>query len=64
MAITLVSGTNAALGNVAIGDAVSIAVLKKAVDIEARNAAQLLQALPSPQANHPAHLGNHVNTFA
>lgn len=44
-------------------DAVSVAVLKKAMDIEAQSAAQLLQALPQVTSN-PPHLGNNVNTFA
>ncbi len=47
------------------GDAVQIAVLKKAMDIEASAALQLLQALPAPvPANNPPHLGNRVDTFA
>jgi hypothetical protein len=44
---------------------VGIAVLKKAQDLQASTAAQLLQALPAVQSpNLPAHLGNHVNTTA
>ncbi|MBK7416392.1 MAG: YjfB family protein [Dechloromonas sp.] len=37
-------------------DAVQVAVLKKAMDIEKQSAVQLLQAIPS----NPAHLGNNV----
>lgn len=40
--------------------AVQIAVLKKAMDIEAQSAMQLLEAVPS----NPAHLGNNVDLFA
>ncbi|MBU3696549.1 YjfB family protein [Dechloromonas sp.] len=40
--------------------AVQIAVLKKAMDIEAQSAMQLLQAVPS----NPPHLGNNVDLFA
>lgn len=45
--------------------AVGIAVLKKALDTQASNAAALLEALPPVQsANLPPHLGQHVNTTA
>jgi hypothetical protein len=45
---------------------VAIAVLKKAQDIQASSAAQLLEAVQAaaPAQNLPAHLGNHVNTTA
>ena len=45
------------------GDAVQIAVLRKAMDIEAAGALQLLQALP-PQYNNPSNLGNSVDVRA
>lgn len=45
--------------------AVQLAVLKKAMDIEAQGAMQLVQALgQATQAHNPAHLGNRVDTFA
>ena len=45
---------------------VGIAVLKKAQDIQADTANQLLAALPqlTPASNLPPHLGNHINTTA
>jgi hypothetical protein len=45
---------------------VAVAVLKKAQDIEAAQATQLLEAVQaaSPAPNLPPHLGNHVNTTA
>jgi hypothetical protein len=48
---------------------VGIAVLKKAQDMQAATAAQLLDAIPpvqssAPAQNLPSHLGNHVNTTA
>ena len=47
-----------------VADAVQIAVLKKAIDIGASSALQLLQALPEPTpVSNPAHLGNSVDTF-
>lgn len=43
-----------------------LAVLKKAMDIEAQGAAQLIQTASQvvPSYNNPSHLGNNVNTFA
>lgn len=47
-----------------VADAVQIAVLKKAMDIGASSALQLLEALPAPTpVSNPAHLGNSVDTF-
>jgi len=50
------------------GDAVGIAVLKKAIDIEAQGAMQLIDAIPQPPqqsaANLPPHLGQNINTTA
>jgi hypothetical protein len=44
---------------------VGIAVLNKALDVQATSAATLLQALPPVQsAKLPAHLGQNVNTTA
>ena len=40
-----------------------MAVLKKAMDISAQGAVQILEALPAPPSN-PPHLGNRVDTFA
>jgi hypothetical protein len=45
--------------------AVEIAVLKKTLDLQARNAAQLLAALPEPaRYNTPPELGSAVDTYA
>jgi hypothetical protein len=45
---------------------VSIAVLKRAEDLQSSVATQLLDAVQtaSPAQNLPAHLGQHVNTTA
>lgn len=47
-------------------DAVGIAVLKKAIDIEAQGAMALINAIPQPQklTNLPPHLGQNINTTA
>ena len=64
MAVNLVSGASAALNSSAGNEAVSIAVLKKAINLQAQSAAQLLQALPTPPAANLPHLGNRLNTVA
>lgn len=45
---------------------VAIAMMKKAQDVQASTAAQLLDALPpvASAPSLPAHLGNHINTTA
>lgn len=45
-------------------NAVQMAMLRKAIDIEAAGAMQLLQALPQVAATNPPNLGNYVDTFA
>lgn len=64
MDIGSAGSVSSALSQARTGDAVAIAVLKKANDIEAQSALQLLQALPQPPAGVTASLGNSVNTFA
>jgi hypothetical protein len=46
--------------------AVGVAVLKKAQDIQASSAAALIEAIPPVPAapNLPSHLGNTINTTA
>ncbi|MDD2846224.1 MAG: putative motility protein [Rhodoferax sp.] len=45
-------------------DAVQVAVLKKALNIQAASAATLLQALPQPALATSGTVGTQVNTFA
>ena len=47
-------------------DAVGIAVLKKAIDVQASTATALIEALPpaTPASNLPPHLGRNINTTA
>lgn len=47
-----------------MGDAVNILVLKKAIEMQAQSALQLLEALPAPAASNPAHLGQNVDVTA
>ncbi|MCP5267552.1 MAG: YjfB family protein [Zoogloeaceae bacterium] len=59
-----ISATGSAeLANIQLSENVATLVLKKVLDIEAQNAAQLLQALPQPQYNNPAGIGGSVDTF-
>lgn len=44
--------------------AVQLAVLKKAIDIEAQGAMQLVQAAVEATLNNPPNLGNAVDVFA
>lgn len=49
-------------------DVVGLAVLKKAIDVEAQAAMALINAIPQPRqtssANLPPHLGQNINTAA
>jgi hypothetical protein len=45
-------------------DAVSIAVLRKALDLQGSSAAALIQALPQPALATQGNVGTKVNTFA
>ena len=45
-------------------DAVSIAVLRKALDLQGSSAAALIQALPQPSLATQGNVGTKVNTFA
>jgi hypothetical protein len=43
---------------------VQVSLLKRTLAIETENAQALLDALPTPAANLPAHLGQTINTRA
>lgn len=63
MDVSGIAGLASALSQVQVGNAVSVQVLKKAMDTEAQGALQLLQALPQP-TNNPAHLGQNIDVKA
>lgn len=63
MDISSVSSLSTALSQAKTGDAVGTLVLKRAMDIQAQNAAQLLQAVPSA-TNNPPNLGNSIDVKA
>lgn len=64
MDINMTSSTTQARG---VGDSAGMAVLKKAIAIEAQNALSLIAAIPQPvqnTSNPPPHLGQNINTTA
>jgi Putative motility protein len=60
MDISSLGGLSAAMSPVEVKDAANTLVLKKAMDIQAQNAMQLLEALPQVSSN-PPNLGNSVD---
>lgn len=64
MDVSSIAQAATALSQSRVGEAVGIAVLKRAMDIQSEGALQLLQALPQPTTSNPPNLGNNVNTFA
>ena len=63
MDISSIGSLSTALSQAQTGDAVSTLVFRKAMDIQAQNAMQLLQALPQPPSN-PPNLGNSIDIKA
>jgi hypothetical protein len=59
MDVGAIASASTEMSQVQTADAVQVAVLKKAMDIQEQSALQLLQAVP----NNPAHLGNNVDQF-
>lgn len=62
MDISSVAGLTSALSQAQTGDAVSTLVLRKALDLQAQSARQLLPAMP--QAANPPHLGKRIDLMA
>lgn len=63
MDISSVGSLSTALTQVAANDAVGLQVLKKAIDMQAQSALQLLQGLPQAPSN-PPNLGNTIDVKA
>jgi hypothetical protein len=63
MDISALARFSSAQSQAATGDAVATLVLKKAMDIQAQAALQLIDALP-PVASQPPHLGQQVDVKA
>ncbi|CAN5842229.1 hypothetical protein BH11PSE12_BH11PSE12_01680 [soil metagenome] len=66
MDVTGIANVATTLADVGTSQAVSIAVLKKALDISAENATALIRAIPDIKSvpNLPSNLGQNINTTA
>lgn len=63
MDISAIASTASAMSGSQVANAASTLVLKKALNIQADNAAQLLQAIPTPPPVQPS--GKHrIDTYA
>lgn len=63
MELNGLSSLSTALTQAKTGDSASILMQKKAMDLQAQAAEQLIQALPQP-ANNPPHLGQKIDVKA
>lgn len=64
MDVSGIASTATALSQAKTADAVAIAVLRKALDLQGQGALALIQALPQPVSVNPPQLGNFVDTTA
>lgn len=63
MDVTNIARLSTSMAETGIRQEVGMTMLKRAMDIEASSAAQMIASLPQSQ-NLPAHLGNSINTKA
>lgn len=66
MDVSGITSASTALNAASTQQEVSMAVLKKAINLSAEGALSLIQAIPNNQSaqNLPAHLGKNINTTA
>jgi hypothetical protein len=64
MGIASVSASTAGTGSSVTSNEVQLTVLKKAMDIKAQGALQLIQAASNIIPSRPPHLGNSIDTTA
>jgi hypothetical protein len=65
MEVKSIASLATTMATTATQQAVSISVMKKAMDMQASSAAAMLEMLPPvDSANLPSHLGQHVNITA
>ena len=65
MEVKSIASLATTIATTATNQAVGVAVMKKAIDIQASSAAAMLEALPpATGANLPSHLGQRINTTA
>jgi hypothetical protein len=63
MDVTNIAKLATSMAETGIRQEVGMTMLKRAMDIEASSAAQMIASIPQAQ-NLPAHLGNSINTKA
>ncbi|GAA0408152.1 YjfB family protein [Massilia aurea] len=63
MDVTNIAKLSTSMAETGIRQEVGMTMLKRAMDIEASSAAQMIASIPQAQ-NLPAHLGNSINTKA
>lgn len=63
MDVTSIAKLSTSMAETGIRQEVGMTMLKRAMDIEASSAAQMIASLPQAP-NLPAHLGNSINTKA
>lgn len=63
MDVSRIASLVTTMANQSTRDAINIAVLKKALEIQASTAATLINAMEQ-QASNPPHLGNTIDTTA
>ncbi len=66
MDVTGIANLATTMAETSTSQAVSIAVLKKAINLSAENALALIEAIPDSQSiqNLPPHLGQNIDTTA
>ncbi len=64
MDISAIASQATSMSQAATTQAIQIAVLKKAIDIDAQGALQLIQAASNVISSNPPNLGNNIDTFA
>lgn len=66
MDVTALASAATTMAQTHTAEAVSVAVLKKALDIQAQGAMQLVQAAAQSiqTSSNPPHLGNRIDTLA
>lgn len=64
MDVSGIANLATAMSNTRTEQAIGIAVLKKAMDLNAAGALALIEAIPNTPQHLPAHLGQHINTTA
>lgn len=61
MNVSSAASIASSLSQTRVADAVSTLVLKKALELQAQQAAQLIAALPQAAPSAPAHLGQNID---